>query len=263
GSHRARFGPFLAFTSVGGGSILSLVRWFFAISVFAKPCKLQFASPPKPSNSREREKEMGGTSKDLLQLETKNPSSSSLESALLVCKKDSFVSQEKKNNPDGKPITAPLPRSQVLGKVRDFLGVISEANERLQSNAKDNSENYDIEVLSGNESRVIEMDLMLGVADLHNQEAVAAAESAIAGYQPMIPLAISSSESETESEDISDEDEDNEDDNKFVEHENSEKQEKKTSSMKLNESKSAKDNALSEVKTNNKSKKRSRIVELS
>ncbi|KAL5560905.1 hypothetical protein UlMin_030652 [Ulmus minor] len=180
---------------------------------------------------------MGGTSKDLLQLETKNPSSSSLESALLVCKKDSFVSQEKKNNPDGKPITAPLPRSQVLGKVGDFLGVISEGNERLQSNAKDNSENYDIEVL----------------------KAVAAAESAIAGHQPVIPLAIRSSESE----DSSDEDEDNEDDNKFVEHENSEKQEKKTSFMKLNESKSAKDNASSEVKTNNKSKNWSRIVGLS
>ena len=104
---------------------------------------------------------------------------------------------------------------------------------------------------------------MLGVADLRTQEAMAAAESAISGHQLVIPLTISSSESKTESKDSSDEDEDNEYDNKFVEHENSEKQEKKTSSMKLNESKSAKDNALSEVKTNNKSKKRSRIVELS
>ncbi|BFG37906.1 hypothetical protein CerSpe_241800 [Prunus speciosa] len=42
--------------------------------------------------------------------------------------------------------------SAVLGKIRDFLGVISEANERLEKDAKDNSKNYDIEALTGNES---------------------------------------------------------------------------------------------------------------
>ncbi|XP_041013143.1 uncharacterized protein LOC121256415 [Juglans microcarpa x Juglans regia] len=71
---------------------------------------------------------------------------------------------------------------------------------------QENSENYDIEVLTGNESAVIEMDLMLGVADLHTSEAVAAAKSAIAGFQPVIPLACSSSG--TDSEDSSDDDSD-------------------------------------------------------
>ncbi|KAJ6764963.1 hypothetical protein OIU74_023772 [Salix koriyanagi] len=49
------------------------------------------------------------------------------------------------------------------------------------------------------------MDLMLGIADLHTPEAVAAAEAAIAGSQSMISLAACSSE--TESEDSSDESE--------------------------------------------------------
>ncbi|KAF5445911.1 hypothetical protein F2P56_031586 [Juglans regia] len=148
---------------------------------------------------------MGRTSKDLLHLERKNPSTTPLESTLLVCKKNSLA-QTQELLPDGKPITAPPPKSQVLGKIKDFLGAISEANERLQLGAKDNSENYDIEVLTGNESAVIEMDLMLGVADLHTSEAVAAAESAIAGFQPVIPLACSTSG--TDSEDSSDDDSD-------------------------------------------------------
>lgn len=89
--------------------------------------------------------------------------------------------------------------------MRDFIGVISEANKRLQEDAKDNSEKYDIETLTGNESEVVEMDLMLGIADLHTPEAVAAAESAIGNGHPLNSLAASSSESE--SEDTSDESE--------------------------------------------------------
>ncbi|CAK7349553.1 unnamed protein product [Dovyalis caffra] len=117
----------------------------------------------------------------------------------------------KKPPADGKPLTAIVPRSQ--GKVRDFIGVISEANKRLQEDAKDNSEKYDIEALTGNESEVVEMDLMLGVADLHTPEAVAAAESAIGGGQPLISLDASSSESESEdtSEESESDDESSED----------------------------------------------------
>ncbi|KAG9154090.1 hypothetical protein Leryth_000595 [Lithospermum erythrorhizon] len=74
---------------------------------------------------------------------------------------------------------------------------MSEANGRLQLDAKDSSEKYDIEVLDGNGSEYIEMDLMLGIADLHTPEAVAAAESVIAGNQPVISLAGASSESES------------------------------------------------------------------
>uniref|UniRef100_A0A803NUJ5 Uncharacterized protein n=1 Tax=Cannabis sativa TaxID=3483 RepID=A0A803NUJ5_CANSA len=126
---------------------------------------------------------MEKTSKELLHLEEENSSIDvPIKSTLLICKKAQLTSQFNKTNPPGKPITAPLPPSQVLGKVKDFLGVLSEANKKLQ----DNIANYDIEVLSGNESQIIEMDLMLGVADLHTPEAVAAAESAIAaGRQPV------------------------------------------------------------------------------
>ncbi|XP_062151841.1 uncharacterized protein LOC133860210 isoform X1 [Alnus glutinosa] len=193
---------------------------------------------------------MGHTSKDLLQLEHKNSSTSPLESTLLVCKKDS-VSQPQKPLPHGKPITAPLPKSEVFGKVKDFLGIISAANERLQLGAKDNSENYDIEVLTGNESEIIEMDLMLGVADLHTPEAVAVAESTIASYQPIIPLAASSSG--TDSEDSSDVDED--DDNG----DNDAKE--RCSHLKLQRSESGQDNSSSEDVP--QSEKRRKIVELS
>ncbi|GFY81516.1 ribosomal L18p/L5e family protein [Actinidia rufa] len=83
---------------------------------------------------------------------------------------------------------------------------------------QDNAKEYDIEALTGHESEYIEMDLMLGVADLHTPEAVAAAESAIAGCQPVISLADSSSETESEdssddsSHDSSDSDTDGDDD---------------------------------------------------
>ncbi|KAM6540623.1 hypothetical protein CsatB_005070 [Cannabis sativa] len=153
---------------------------------------------------------MGGaeTSKELLHLEHKNPSTSSLESAVLVCKSES---ERKKSKSDEKPTIAHVPRSQFLGKVKDFLGVISEANEKLQLHKQDNSKSYDIEALDGNESQVIEMDLMLGITDLKTPDAVAAAESAIAGCQPKIPLAESESDdSIISSSDDEDEHEENE-----------------------------------------------------
>nr|GEZ11970.1 hypothetical protein [Tanacetum cinerariifolium] len=67
-----------------------------------------------------------------------------------------------------------------------------------------NSKNYDIEALTGDESEYIEVDLMLGVADLNTPEAVAAAESAIVGSQPVISLDASSSDSESEDDDDDD-----------------------------------------------------------
>ncbi|PON70266.1 hypothetical protein PanWU01x14_081900 [Parasponia andersonii] len=201
-------------------------------------------------------RKMQRTSKDLLQFEHKNPSTSSLESTLRVCENASVSSQSKKTNPHGGPITVPVPQSQVLGKVKDFLGVLSEANKRLQLDAKDNSENYDIEVLSGNESQIIEMDLMLGIADLHTPEAVAAAESAIAGHQPVIPLAVSNG---MESDDSSDEDNDS-DDNDY-ELDSSDNHDEKTSFAKLKESQSAKDNSSNEV-GKNKSRRQSKIPDM-
>ncbi|XP_021814507.1 dentin sialophosphoprotein-like [Prunus avium] len=147
---------------------------------------------------------------------------------------------------------------------------VSNSNERLEKDAKDNSKNYDIEALTGNESQVIEMDLMLGVADLQTPEAVAAAESAISGYQPVIPLAVSSSEEESQdssdNDSSSDEDDDDsssdeDDDDSSNEEDESDAEDKKTSSpVKLKTPKSDKDNS-SDVR-NGRSKKRPKIVEL-
>ncbi|EOX97251.1 Uncharacterized protein TCM_006330 isoform 2 [Theobroma cacao] len=132
---------------------------------------------------------------------------------------------------------------------------MAEANKRLELDAKNNSQAYDIEVLNGNEPEVIEMDLMLGVADLHTPEAVAAAESAIAGNQPAITLAGSSSE--TESDDSSD---DSNDDNEESKNDGNDDNE---TSRKLEKSNTGKDHTISEAARKHRSKKRSRIVELS
>uniref|UniRef100_A0A5B6Z0N2 Uncharacterized protein n=1 Tax=Davidia involucrata TaxID=16924 RepID=A0A5B6Z0N2_DAVIN len=201
---------------------------------------------------------MGRSSKALLDLEGKNSSSSSIESTLLVCKKDDLLhSQSTKPHPsDGKPMTSSVPKSQVLGRVKDFLGVMSEANKRLQHDAKENSKDHDIEVLTGNESEYIEMDLMLGVADLHTPEAVAAAESAIVGYQPVIPLA--ASHDGTESEDSSDDDDDDD-----VDDGNGNDSNDTCSPTKFKTSKPAEDNSSNKALRNGRSKKRPKIVELS
>ncbi|XP_028124780.1 uncharacterized protein LOC114321766 [Camellia sinensis] len=164
---------------------------------------------------------MAHSSKDLLDLELKNSSSSNL----------------------------------VMGKVKDFLGVMSEANQRLQNDAKDNVEDYDIEVLTGNESEYIEMDLMLGVADLHTPEAVSAAQSAIVGYQPVISLAASSSETESESSSDGDSEDDSDDD---YNDDNA-----TTTPPKLKRAKSVEDDSSSESSKKHKPKKQPKIVELS
>ncbi|KAB2604684.1 xyloglucan endotransglucosylase/hydrolase protein 10 [Pyrus ussuriensis x Pyrus communis] len=177
------------------------------------------------------------------------------ESTLLGCK----TASTKKAQAKGKPGPAlPLPKSQV-GEVRDFLEVISE----------DNPENYDIDVLTGNESQVVNKELMLGVADLQTPEAVAAAESAIVGCQPESE---DSSDDDSSSDDSDDEDSsddsssnDNEDeDSDEIKDDTSEKEDKKTSShARLKTRKSDKDNSLSEDTGINRSQKRPKIVELS
>ncbi|KAI8537669.1 hypothetical protein RHMOL_Rhmol09G0042000 [Rhododendron molle] len=81
---------------------------------------------------------MADSNKDLLNLENKNSSSSTIESKLLVCKKNEFCQTQnpKPKTPDGMPFTSSVPKSQVLGKAKDFLGVFSEANRRLLDDAK-------------------------------------------------------------------------------------------------------------------------------
>ncbi|KAK4437487.1 hypothetical protein Salat_0082600 [Sesamum alatum] len=196
-------------------------------------------------------------SKELLQLETNSAgvsSTSCLESKLFVCKKEKPFSLH--GAPLQTPSMFPIPKSQVLGKVKDFLGVISESNKKLLQEAKDNPENYDIEVLSGKESEVIEMDLMLGVADLHTPEAVAAAESALAGYQPTMPLSESSSGSENEDSSSDEDDDNNEDDINEQDHNAA------SDSVKFG-SKNAERDSSSETLKKRKPKKRTKIIELS
>ncbi|KAE9450567.1 hypothetical protein C3L33_17532, partial [Rhododendron williamsianum] len=182
---------------------------------------------------------MADSNKDLLNLENKNSSSSTIESKLLVCKKNEFrqTQNPKPKPPDGITFTSSVPKSQ------DFMD--------MQDNAKD----YDIEALTGNESEYIEMDLMLGVADLHTPEAVAAAESAIAGYQPVISLALSSSSSDDESSDDegSDDDDGGGDDGDHL----------ACSPTKIKRSKPLEGDNSTEPSGNDKSKKRPKIVELS
>lgn len=204
---------------------------------------------------------MAHSSKDLLDLELKNSSSSNLESTLIVCKNDDLQqSQNSKPTPiDGKPFTSSVPKSHVMGKVKDFLGVMSEANQRLQNDAKDNVEDYDIEVLTGNESEYIEMDLMLGVADLHTPEAVSAAQSAIVGYQPVISLAASSSETESESSSDDSSDGDSEDDSDDDYNDDN----ATATPPKLKRAKSVEDDSSSESSKKHKPKKQPKIVELS
>ncbi|KAI3972685.1 hypothetical protein MKX01_019343 [Papaver californicum] len=147
---------------------------------------------------------MGTTNKDLLNLELKNPTSSSLDSTLLVCTKKDLPPQ---NSTCGeKIVTSLIPKSQVLGKARDFLGVMVEAKKTLQTDAKENcGKDYNIEALTGKEKEYIEMDLILGVADLHTPEVVSAAESAMFGSQQVIDLAGTGSGSDTESSEDDDE----------------------------------------------------------
>ncbi|XP_028754743.1 bone sialoprotein 2 [Neltuma alba] len=206
-------------------------------------------------------------SKELLRIEHKNTSFSSLESSLSFCKKDSsFVT--KKLPSDGTPLTAPVAPSHLLGKVKDFLGVMSEANQRLELGAKDNPRNYDIEELTGNESEVIEMDLMLGVTDLHTPEAVAAAESAISGSQPVIPSAGDTSETDSDeasSDDDDEEEEEEEDDDESSHGEDRngcEKDGSETCSVGERPI-SGEDRIISKQKRNQHPKKRPKIVELS
>lgn len=94
---------------------------------------------------------------------------------------------------------------------------------------------------------------MLGLADLHTPQALAAAESAISGNQPPTMVAGSSSSSETESDDSTDEesDDDGNDD-------------KETSCPTEHEkSNTVEEDAVREASGESRSKKRTRIVELS
>ncbi|KAJ1284334.1 hypothetical protein BS78_03G196100 [Paspalum vaginatum] len=144
---------------------------------------------------------MGEPSKELLDLPSDPRPPASFIESLLVSRDRQQQSKEGKRKP--VPPSYSLPESQVLGKVKDFLGEIAKANQKLQLDTQNKPpEEYDIEALTGNEKEYIEMDLLLGVADLHSEQAVEAAEATINGFTPSgMPFTCSSSDSEDDSDD--------------------------------------------------------------
>ncbi|GAB2225535.1 hypothetical protein Droror1_Dr00006332 [Drosera rotundifolia] len=185
------------------------------------------------------------TSKELLELERKDISSPTA-SILRICENETRVRDEVKKKGAGRLVTAPAPRSEVLGRVKDFLGVLSEANKSLELNAKDNPEDYDIEVLNGDESKYIEMDLMLGIANLHTPDAVAAAETAVAGHPTILdfPSHESSAESRSSSEEEEDDDDTDEEDSLEDDDENKDDIEQVDSPVRTQSAGSHYDNSL-------------------
>ncbi|KAL8102968.1 uncharacterized protein LOC141678999 [Apium graveolens] len=148
---------------------------------------------------------MTNISKTLLDLESDQSPS---ESKLLFCVNHDLPKTAKISLPDKKPTITAVPTSQVLGKLKDFLPVMSEANKKLQLAAMDDTKVFDIESLEDDDSAHIEMDLMLGVADLHTPEAIAAAESAINGNQPVFPFVDKSNSDEDDDSESTSDDED-------------------------------------------------------
>uniref|UniRef100_A0A6V7QU59 Uncharacterized protein n=1 Tax=Ananas comosus var. bracteatus TaxID=296719 RepID=A0A6V7QU59_ANACO len=170
------------------------------------------------------------------------PSKPSLLDTLLLGNKH----QEGEEDSKRRPLTMPTPKSQVLGRVKDFLGEMAKANEKLKLDLREQSPaDFDIEVLTGNEREYIEMDLLLGVADLHTAEAEAAAEAAMNGFRPLIQTGTSSSSS---TDDDSDEDDgDNENGNLAM--------------SKLDVPEKS-DSAIGDTVVRNRPKKRPKIIEL-
>nr|GMD40273.1 histone deacetylase HDT2 [Ipomoea batatas] len=141
-------------------------------------CNWRGGSDRRPLEAVAAPAAVKSNNKALLDLEDKStPSASSLESKLSFCNGDeSFLSRSTKlNPPNKKPVISSFPQSQFLGKVKDFLGVISEANKNLELDAKTNpGKNHDIEALTGEEYEYIEMDLMLsGCAEKESEAEVA------------------------------------------------------------------------------------------
>ncbi|KAJ1699436.1 hypothetical protein LUZ63_007948 [Rhynchospora breviuscula] len=135
---------------------------------------------------------MSEPTRELLDL----PSKPSILEILQLGSKEQKAKQ--KQDSRQQPSTASVPRSEVLGKVKNFLGEIAKANEQLAIDAQEKPrEEIYLEALTGNEKEYIEMDLLLGVADLNSDEAVAAAESNMCGTQStVIPVACDSSSDE-------------------------------------------------------------------
>lgn len=96
----------------------------------------------------------------------------------------------------------------VLNRVRAFLPVLDEANRKLEKAIKEKGANdFDIEVLKEHEkTSYVEMDLALGVAELHSEEAVSAAQR-VAGGQVVGTTSSRSEDSDCENDNPQSEDE--------------------------------------------------------
>ncbi|XP_020586818.1 uncharacterized protein LOC110029048 isoform X2 [Phalaenopsis equestris] len=86
----------------------------------------------------------------------------SLLDDLLLCRKDPPPLPEHKHQnyvkQKERPLISPLPKSQVIGKVEEFLEVMAKANQDLELRAQENpSSNYDIEVLNDDEDKFIQI----------------------------------------------------------------------------------------------------------
>ncbi|XP_071703933.1 uncharacterized protein [Rutidosis leptorrhynchoides] len=189
-----------------------------------------------------------GSGEALLDLETNAPNSSSKESRLLVCKSSDDDLLKKLEASNKK-----LQHDAIVLFIYIYLSVFKHVCRHLINCALyiQNFKNCDIEAHTGDESEYIEIDLMLGVADLNTPEAVAAAESAIVGSQPVISLDASSSASESE---------DSSDDDSYVDDDVNDENNKGTRFKSKSQTLGGKSIAAPE---NGQKRKRSKIVELS
>lgn len=96
----------------------------------------------------------------------------------------------------------PLGENTVLSRVKAFLPVLDEANRKLTMAIQEKgADDFDIEAFGGAErGSYIEMDLAIGVADLHTPEAVAAAERAVGGQISNVLPSRDECDTDTESE---------------------------------------------------------------
>eukprot|EP00250_Pteridium_aquilinum_P013335 c21278_g1_i1 orf=211-738(+) len=122
------------------------------------------------------------TSKDLLRLEHCKDSPTPGAKWLSICKpkkEQNVIPSSSKT----MPLESLAGEGSVLSRVRAFLPVLDEANRKLAEAIKEKGpEDYDIEVLKRHEETAyVEMDLALGVADLHSSDAVSAAERLTGG----------------------------------------------------------------------------------
>lgn len=122
-------------------------------------------------------------SKDLLHLERPDASSTPGAKLLSICQPKLDTNGQPSRPPSISGPMLPLDQSSVLSRVKAFLPVLDEANRKLAMAIEENGgEEFDIEVLNeGERAPYVEMDLALGLADLHTPEAVAAAEQLVNG----------------------------------------------------------------------------------